>query len=94
MLADAASLNLLADMSSASLRGPARKDARASVTPFPGTTADACRTAFKQAENDYKVAVRVAKEKRDLAVRAKTLCLQKISESRKPSSTPSALPRR
>ena len=85
MLADAANLNLLADIGSASESGPTRKPPRASVTPFPGANSkEVCNVAFRQAEDSYKVAIRAAKEKRDMAVRAKNLCLRSLP---RPSAT-------
>ena len=93
LLADASNLDLMAQIGD----GVGRKDNRVSVTPFPGATAQACKVEFKKAEDEYKIAVRAAKDKRDLAVRAKNLCIQKINEARKsvsprPSSTPIRTP--
>lgn len=91
LLADTANLNLVASINGATASAE-RKTARSSVTPFPGAnTADACKVAFKDAEEVYKLAVKTAKEKRDMAVRAKNLCMQKINEARKsPTPTPTS----
>ena len=90
-LADAANLDLLADVGRASSSASTKKQVRASVTPFPGAnTKDACNVAFRQAEEAYKVATRIAKEKRDLAVRAKNACLKKVSDIRKATPTPTS----
>ena len=79
MLADAANLELLAQI------GGEKKDKKpsTSVRAFPGATAEACKVEFKKAEEIYKVTVRTAKEKRELAVRAKNLCLQNVKDARK-----------
>ncbi|MEK7615809.1 MAG: hypothetical protein AAB420_01205 [Patescibacteria group bacterium] len=76
MVADAANLNLLARIGS-----PSASFSKAKTT-------NACNDAFRVAENTYKTSVRAAKEKRDAAVRAKQVCLKKVSETRK-SPTPS-----
>lgn len=91
LLADAAQLDLMAAASS-SFSGSERQAARASVTPFPGTTVEACKTAMRGAELEYKNTLRAAKQKRDLAVHAKNLCLKNISDARK-SPKPSVSPR-
>lgn len=93
MLADASGLDLLANIASSSSRGDERRAIRASVTPFPGTTAEACRDGFKKAEDVYKKEIRAAKDKRDLAVHAKNLCIQKVNETRRPSPTPTSTSR-
>jgi len=83
-LADAANLDLMAQIGSGSDSGSVRKDTRTSITAFPGAyTDEACKVEFKKAEATYKVAIRTAKEKRDMAVRAKNVCLKRVSEIRK-----------
>lgn len=90
-IADAANMNLLAEIGSPS-HGEIRKQALASVTPFPATTVSACKAEAKKAEDAYKLALQTAKEKRDMANRARMLCIRKVNEAHKsvkPSPTAS-----
>lgn len=55
----------------------------------------ACKDLFKQAEEQYKMATRTAKEKYEIAVKTKTACLKQVAELRKsvsPKPTRSANP--
>ena len=91
LLADAANLELMAQ-----IRGVEnKKDLRDSATAFPGTSAEVCKVEFKKAEEAYKLAVRAAKDKRDLAIRAKNRCLQQVKDARtsvSPSPTVTVTP--
>lgn len=88
ILGDAAGANLIASIGTTSIR-----DAQSTVPPsrLP-TGADACKAVFKQAETEYRVAMRDAKTKYDQAVKNKNLCLKNAQSSRLPSPSRSVSP--
>ncbi|MEK7583284.1 MAG: hypothetical protein AAB483_02690 [Patescibacteria group bacterium] len=58
-------------------------DTTAAISVPEGTSADACKVGFRRAEEAYKVAMKEAKKKHEMAVRVKNACLKQAQTEAK-----------